>query len=299
MDKRELNRRINGLKDAYPEQLTLIEGIQDLMNKKIEVISKKNRMALRQFPMQFTRRIPLGSGEWTTTLHMWADNLVDTLLEIDPLVLTCTDSSGYTVLHALVFAATGKFTQRVDYDFIRKLLNKNMSYIEMVMPNDINSKQEGNAWVIKDIMQKTPMDYLVEFANGDDGNPPDEQLQQLLYEFGNSPVTETPVDNTPDMPVSDQELQMAAEQTMQPGAATDDPAAQQAPQQDTPDLSKAQEMQDENDAIHASEKDVQGVTAAAQAGAQEKHTEKNTAPLCEDRKESFTESALGILGRMV
>lgn len=296
MDKRELNRRINGLKDAYPEQLTLIEGIQDLMNRKIEVISKKNRMALRQFPMQFTRRIPLGGGEWTTTLHMWADNLVDTLLEIDPLVLTCTDSSGYTVLHALVFAATGKFTQRVDYDFIRKLLDKNMSYIEMLMPNDVNSKQEGNAWAIKDIMQKTPMDYLVEFANGDDGNPPDERLQQLLYEFGNSPVTETPVDNTPDMPVSDQELQMAAEQTMQPAATPD---TRQVPQKDTPDLAKAQEMQDDSDAIHASEKDVREVTAAARAGAQEKHTEKNTVPLCEDRKESFTESALGILGRMV
>ena len=121
MDKRELNRRINGLKDAYPKELALIEGIQDLFNRKIEVISEKNKMALRQFPMQFTRRISLGDGEWTTTLHMWADNLVDTLLEIDPLILTCTDSTGESVLHALVFAATGKFTQRVDYDFIKKL----------------------------------------------------------------------------------------------------------------------------------------------------------------------------------
>ena len=41
-------------------------------------------------------------------------------------MLTCTDSTGETVLHALVFAATGKFTQQVDYDFIRKMLDKNM-----------------------------------------------------------------------------------------------------------------------------------------------------------------------------
>ena len=36
MDKRELNRRINGLKEAYPDKVALIEGIQD--NEKIRAI---------------------------------------------------------------------------------------------------------------------------------------------------------------------------------------------------------------------------------------------------------------------
>lgn len=277
MDKRELNRRINGLKEAYPEKVALIEGVQDLLNRKIEVISEKNRQALRQFPMQFSRRISLGNGEWTTTLHMWADNLVDTLLDIDPLVLTCTDSSGYTVLHALVFAATGKFTQMVNYDFIKRMLDKNMSFVEMMVPNDVNSKVEGNAWAVKDVLQKTPMDYLVEFANGDDGDlPPDEELQAMLQEFGNSPVTEAPVDNTPDTPVSEQELQAAEQQTMQPGTPGEPPA--QAGE-DAQDLSAAQERQDEKDSgamPTTNEKDIQKAAPAAQAGAQEKHTEKES-----------------------
>lgn len=276
MDKRELNRRINGLKEAYPDKVALIEGIQDLLNRKIEVISEKNRQALRQFPMQFARRVSLGNGEWTTTLHMWADNLVDTLLDIDPLVLTCTDSAGYTVLHALVFAATGRFTQMVNYSFIKKMLDKNMSFVEMTVPNDVNSKVEGNAWAVKDVLQKTPMDYLVEFANGSEGEvPPDEQLQQMLYEFGNSPVTEAPVDNTPDAPVTDRELQSVEQATMQPG----NPGGQPVQAGERQDLSAVQERQDEKDSgamPTADEKEIQKAAPAAQAGAQEKHTEKES-----------------------
>ena len=275
MDKRELNRRINGLKDAYPKELALIEGIQDLFNRKIEVISEKNKMALRQFPMQFTRRISLGDGEWTTTLHMWADNLVDTLLEIDPLILTCTDSTGESVLHALVFAATGKFTQRVDYDFIKKLLDKNMGYIEMKIPNNVNSKMEGNAWLVKDAMQKTPMDYLVEFANGDDGTWPDEQLKQLLAEFGSTPATEPPVDNTPQVPVTDEQLQAVDQQSGIAPDGTVNPKKAGTPEQPAPegepaqqDLSAAQNAQDSaNAGVAPDEREINAATQTAKAAA--------------------------------
>jgi hypothetical protein len=277
MDKRELNRRINGLKDAYPEELALIEGIQDLLNKKIEVISEKNRQALRQFPMQFTRRVDLGDGEWTTTLHMWADNMVDTLLEIDPLILTCTNSRGESVLHALVFAATGRFTQMVNYDLIQKMLEKNMSFIEMTVPNNVNSKVEGNAWVCKDALQKTPMDYLVDFANGDGDAAPDERLQQMLYEFGSTPAVEPPVDNTPQMPVTDEQLMAVDQQSgVGPDGQVNPNAVQAEPQSnlpDTPDLSTAQKQQDAVNAGANPEKEISAATPVAQAAANGKPTE--------------------------
>lgn len=287
MDKRELNRRINGLKDAYPEELALIEGIQDLLNKKIEVISEKNRQALRQFPMQFTRRVDLGDGEWTTTLHMWADNMVDTLLEVDPLILTCTNSRGESVLHALVFAATGRFTQMVNYDLIQKMLEKNMSFIEMTVPNNVNSKVEGNAWVCKDALQKTPMDYLVDFANGDGDAAPDERLQQMLYEFGSTPAVEPPVDNTPQMPVTDEQLMMVDQQSgVGPDGQVNPNAVQPEPKTnlpDTPDLTTAQKQQDAANAGANPEKEISAATPVAQAAANGKPTEEEEkdAPILE------------------
>lgn len=280
MDKREFNSRLNGLKDAYPNELALIEGIQNILNKKLEVISDKNRQALRQFPLQFTRRVNLGDGEWTTTLHMWADNLVEDLLDIDPLMLTCTDSTGETVLHSLVFAATGKFTQQVDYDFIRKMLDKNMSYIEMTRPNDINSKAEGNAWFAVDAAGKTAMDYLIEFANGDNGMGEDPILEQLLAEFAQSPTEETPVDNTPQMPVSNNDLMTVDQQTgitpdgeVNPQAAGT-PAQPPSPQEQKHiDMTIAQNTQDAKDAGAAPEKEVTAAVGVAKANCQEKEKE--------------------------
>lgn len=292
MDKRELNRRINGLKDAYPEELALIEGIQDLLNKKVEVISEKNRQALRQFPMQFTRRVSLGDGEWTTTLHMWADNMVDTLLEIDPLVLTCTNSKGESVLHALVFAATGRFTQMVNYDLIQKMLEKNMSFIEMTVPNNVNSKVEGNAWVCKDALQKTPMDYLVDFANGDGDAAPDERLQQMLYDFGSTPAMEPPVDNTPQMPVTDEQLMMVDQQSgVGPDGQVNPNAVQPEPKTnlpDTPDLTTAQKQQDAANAGANPEKEISAATPVAQAAANGKPTEE------EEKDAPILETLLGM-----
>lgn len=292
MDKRELNRRINGLKDAYPDELALIEGIQDLLNKKVEVISEKNRQALRQFPMQFTRRVSLGDGEWTTTLHMWADNMVDTLLEIDPLILTCTNSKGESVLHSLVFAATGRFTQMVNYDLIQKLLDKNMSYIEMTIPNNVNSKVEGNAWVCKDALQKTPMDYLVDFANGDGDAAPDERLQQMLYDFGSTPAMEPPVDNTPQMPVTDEQLMMVDQQSgVGPDGQVNPNAVQPEPKTnlpDTPDLTTAQKQQDAENAGANPEKEISAATPVAQAAANGKPTEE------EERDAPILETLLGM-----
>ena len=289
MDLRKLNSRLNGLKDAYPSEQALIEGVQNLINTKIQVISERNRHALRQFPMQFTRRVSLGNGEWTTTLHMWADNMLDTLLEIDPMYLTTSDSMGYTVLHALVFAATGKFTQLVNYDLIQKILDKNMGFMKLTIPGNPNSKIEDNAWTVKDVMQKTPMDYLVEFANGDPdgGIEPDETLQQMLLEFGQSPTVEAPVDNTPAMPVTDEQL-AAVDQAS--GVGPDgqvDPqqaiasAEPETPGDDQPDLAIAQQQQSAADATKDSdgptekENEIRPAEPVAQAATQEKASENS------------------------
>ena len=287
MDKRELNIRLNGLKDAYPNELVLIEGIQNILNKNLEVISEKNRHALRQFPLQFTRRVNLGDGEWTTTLHMWADNLVEDLLDIDPLMLTCSDSTGSTVLHSLVFAATGKFTQQVDYEFIRKMLSKNMSYIEMTRPNDINSKAEGNAWFATDAYGKTAMDYLIEFANGENGMGEDPTLEELLEEFAQSPTEELPVDNTPQMPVSNNDLAAADQQMgITPEGEVDPQAIANTPpptpeEQNQVDITVAQDAQAAKDAGAAPEKEIASAINVAKATCQEKAKEDGEIPILE------------------
>lgn len=240
MDKREFNMRLNGLKDAYPSELTLIEGIQQVFNKQLDVISDTNRIALRRFPTQFTRRIAKGAGDWTTQLHMWADNLVPEMLEVDPLTLTCSDSSGSTVLHSLVQAATGRFTQQVDYDFIQKLLDKNMDYVEMARPNDLASKVEGSAWLQKDALGKTPIDYLVDFASGEEGDMPDERLMGMLSRFGEGSQDEAPVDTTPVAPPSDQEAQMAAQASVQENPGV--PGGSQPPQPDMTTMAQDRQM---------------------------------------------------------
>lgn len=201
MDKREFNRRLNGLKDAYPSELPLIEGIQDLFNKRLEVISAANAHALLYNPVQFISPVRTSMGEWTTQLHIWADNLVEQLLMIDPLMLATKDSSGSTVLHSMVMAATGKFTQMMNYDYIQKMLDKNMSFVHLTIPNDPTSKTEGNAWMEKDPYGKTAMDYLIDIANGEETGMPDDQLAAMLQEFSATPVVEEPVDNTPDVPI--------------------------------------------------------------------------------------------------
>lgn len=246
MDKRAFNERLNGLKEAYPSEVALIEGIQKVFNQQLDVISDSNRVALRRFPTQFSRRINTGNGEWTTQLHMWADNLVPEMLEVDPLTLTCSDSGGNTVLHALVQAATGKYTQQVDYGFIQKLLDKNMDYVEMARPNDLSSKVEGSAWLQKDALGKTPMDYLVDFANGEDDSEADPELMDMLSRFGQGSQEEPPVDTTPVAPPSDQEAQMAAQASVQ-----GDPGAPQAPAQ--PDLTTVVQDRQMNAEVTGSE----------------------------------------------
>lgn len=192
MDNIEFNRRLNGLKDAYPNDIPLIETVQTLFNKKVVVITDAERRALYRFPMQFIQRIPIGDGEWTTRLHIWADMQLEDLLHIDPMMLTAKNSYGDSVLLSLIMAACGRFTQQVNYDLIQKILSANMSYVSLTVPGDKNSAEEGNAWDGTDFKGTTPMDYLIDMA---DSIPDGGRLKGLIDACKENVTNEDPVDN--------------------------------------------------------------------------------------------------------
>ena len=196
MDKRAVNIELNRLKDKNPGQEALIEGVQQLFNEKVETATPEQKRSLLMFPMQYAAyRIKTSPSEWTTQLHKWADNLLDTLLQLNPLYLTTRDSSGDTVLHRLVKAATGEFTERVDYDFIKKLLAKDMGFVMLQSPFEQEGAKAGTAWMLKDVDSNTPMDLLADYAIGkpEAGIPADDQLLMMLDEFANTPVEEIDV----------------------------------------------------------------------------------------------------------
>ena len=196
MDKRVVNIELNRLKDKNPGQEALIEGVQQLFNEKVETATPEQKRSLLMFPMQYAAyRIKTSPSEWTTQLHKWADNLLDTLLQLNPLYLTTRDSSGDTVLHRLVKAATGEFTERVDYDFIKKLLAKDMGFVMLQSPFEQEGAKAGTAWMLKDVDGNTPMDLLADYAIGkpEAGIPADDQLLVMLDEFANTPVEEIDV----------------------------------------------------------------------------------------------------------
>ena len=153
MNALDVNEELNNLKDKYPGDVALVESVQNLFNKET-------------FPMQFTKRIPTSSGEWTTQLHIWADNQVPALLDIDPIILTARNSDGETVLMSLLMAATGRFTQQVNYALIKKILDTDMQFEYLTEPMDENSVETGNVWDEEDLDHKTALQYLADFAKG-------------------------------------------------------------------------------------------------------------------------------------
>lgn len=226
MDKRAINIGLNRLKDKNPANAAIIEGVQQLFNDKVEVATPEQKHSLLMFPMQYAAyHIKNGDSEWTTQLHVWADNLLDTLLQLNPMYLTTRDSAGDTVLHRLVKAATGEFTEQVNYDFIKKLLDKDMGFVAIQAPFDENSSQAGDAWLMTDVDGKTPMDLLADYAMGqpESGMPADDKLLLMLDEFAQTPSTEIEVPE-PKAPETEEE------KPVEPVA--DEPATEQAPKQE-------------------------------------------------------------------
>jgi hypothetical protein len=203
MDKRGINIELNRLKDRNPGQEALIEGVQKLFNEKVETATPEQKRSLLMFPMQYAAyRIKTGPTEWTTQLHKWADNLLDTLLQLDPLYLTTRDSSGDTVLHRMAKAATGEFTEQVDYDFIKKMLAKDMGFVALQSPFEQEGAKAGSGWMLKDVDGNTPMDILANCAigNPEAGVPSDDRLLVILDEFANAPTDEISVQEFTESP---------------------------------------------------------------------------------------------------
>lgn len=202
MDGVAVNEELNNIKDRFPEETALVESVQKLFNKEVQIISDRSIRALKTFPMQFTKRIPTADGEWTTQLHIWADNQVPELLDIDPLVLTARNSDGECVLMSLLMAATGRFTQQVNYPLIQKILDKDMQFQYLTEPGDESSVQTGNVWDEEDLDHKTPLEYLADFVKGTGvfgGCGQDPLVRQMLENFADRPEP----DNGPGKPLSD------------------------------------------------------------------------------------------------
>lgn len=188
MDKRAFHTLLNDLKDNHPDQFDLLESIQETFDKTVSPITDSEIRALRTFPIQFIPRIELDDGEWTTKLHIWAENGVPELLDIDPMILTHKNSLGDSVLMALVSAATGSFTETINYELIKKILNTDFSYEEKESSLDKEQIVLKNAIDEQDIYGQTAIDYLIDFAYGSgkyEGQEPDLQLQQILIDFSN------------------------------------------------------------------------------------------------------------------
>lgn len=188
MDKRAFHTLLNDLKDKNPDQFELLENIQEAFDKTVTPITDSEIRALKTFPIQFIPRIELEDGEWTTKLHIWAENGVAELVEIDPMVLTHKNSLGDSVLMSLVSAATGAFTETVNYDLIKKILNTDFSYEEKEKSLDKEQVVLKNAIDEKDVYGQTVIDYLIDFAYGSgkyEGQEPDILLQQILVDFSN------------------------------------------------------------------------------------------------------------------
>jgi len=193
-DKRKFHVFLNRLKDESPLDIGLIESIQKKFDEQFDAITDKEKRALKQFPTQFVRRIPSEDMGWTTQLHMWAEQSVPEILDIDPMLLAFKNSYGDSVLMSLVGGATGMYTETINHDLIEKILNKDFQYEDIEQDEEGNDIiTEKNALDVTDINGQTPIDFLIDFsyATGKyEGMEPEPEIQKLLKEFAGEDVEE-------------------------------------------------------------------------------------------------------------
>ena len=189
IDKRSIYALLNGVKEFVPEAIAILESARAALNE-VPDITDAEKKALIQHPMQFVRRISKEDGEWTTQLHIWAENGVPEILDLDPIYLGFKDSYGDSVLMCLTVAATGTHTGQMNYDMIEEIVTGDYRYEEAVSDDDSDGVVVKNAMDETDIHGKTPLDYLADIANGTDDysdDIPDVFLQEILQ----LPVIET------------------------------------------------------------------------------------------------------------
>ena len=86
----------------------------------------------------------------------------------------------------MLSSALGKFTEKVDYDLIEKILDTDFSYESMSKDIDGESSEIKNVLDEKDINGNTLIDWLIDFAYGRgiyQGHHPDEYLIEVLKNF--------------------------------------------------------------------------------------------------------------------
>lgn len=206
IDKRPIYALLNGVKEFVPEAISLLESATAELDD-IQPITDKEKKALIQHPMQFVRRISKENGEWTTQLHIWAENGVSEILDLDPIYLGFKDSYGNSVLMCLTVAATGTHTGQMDYDMIEEIVTGDYCYEESVSDDDTDGVVVKNAMDETDIHGKTPLDYLSDIANGT-GDYSEDGQDMLLQEILQLPVIENSApDETEVIDTGDQESQ--------------------------------------------------------------------------------------------
>lgn len=186
IDKRQFHYFLNQTKDNYLEYFGLLEAIQEEMETKVDPISKEEKKALKQYPIQYVKKIDLNAGEWTSQLHNWAEQCVPEIIELDPIYMAFKNSAGDTVLMSFIIGCTGAYTEKLDYHLINKLLNTDMSYEDIEKNGDDEEIIIKNAFNETDLNGQTPIDYLIDFAYGIGqfkGEPQDEKLKHLLKKF--------------------------------------------------------------------------------------------------------------------
>lgn len=187
MDKRQFHILLNDLKDTNPNSIQIIESIQNTFDESFESISDSEKKALKLFPLQFIKRIPQENQEWTTQLHIWGDNAVADLLNLDPILLSHKNSYGDTVLMCLVNAALGAYTEVIDYDLIKRILDTDMSFeYTETLKDGKETPIKSNVLEIEDLNGQTPLNFLIDYAYADGnykGQEVDPILQKILQEF--------------------------------------------------------------------------------------------------------------------
>lgn len=190
MDTRKFHHLLNTLKDEHEKYIELIESIQEKFDDEVKPISPAEIKALRQHPLQFVKKIPLDNSEWTSQLHIWAEQGVPEILELDPIYLAFKNSAGDSVLMCLVSSATGAYTEKIKYDLIQKILDTDLSYVVKEKNEEGKDVLEyKNAFDVKDLNGQTPIDFLIDFAFGTGiykNYLGDAKLQMILKKFSDT-----------------------------------------------------------------------------------------------------------------
>lgn len=250
-DKRYFYNILRIAKNLYPEKTSLIESIQGKFDTLFETITDRQKIALRSFPHQFVKKIHQEDGSWTSQLHLWSEEGVKEILNIDPKLLSYKNSNGESVLMAYCVGATGTLTGFINHDAIEDMLYKDYSY------DDQEKDSGGNLILVRkntldeeDFFGQTILDHLIDiaYAIGDYSDDlPDDRLQNILEDFSGinkeveQKLEELPENSTPELELPNEESNLDNKQEVEvkePELSSDILGEKENEQKASPKLSK-------------------------------------------------------------